>query len=87
MQVYTSENHFTALYVNGDDKEAIGSQDTTDIDVIILMFPNLSFSGEISTCLQCEPVVYGKICQLTYTLVFKVDNRWCCNGTTQFSFL
>ena len=61
--------------MNGDDKEAIGSQDTTDIDVIIFMFPNLSFSGEISTCLQCEPVVHGKMCQLTYTLVFKVDNR------------
>ena len=61
--------------MNGNDKEAIGSKDTTDIYVIILMFPNLSFSGEISTCLQCEPVVYGKMCQLTYTLVFKVDNR------------
>ena len=73
--------------MNGDDKEAIESQDTMDIDVIIIMFPNLPFSGEISTCLQCEPVVYGKICQLTYTLVHKVDNRWCCNGTTKFSFL
>ena len=47
--------------MNGDDKEAIGSQDTTDIDVIILMFPNLSFSGEISACLQYEPVVFGKV--------------------------
>ena len=35
---------FTALYVNGDDKEDIGSEDTMDIDVIILMFPNLPFS-------------------------------------------
>ena len=34
----------TASYVNGDDEGDIGSEDTMDIDVIILMFPNLPFS-------------------------------------------
>ena len=33
--------------MNGDDKEDIGSQDTMDINVIILMFPNPTFSALI----------------------------------------
>ena len=40
----------TALYVNGDDEEDIGSQDTIDINVIILTFPNPTFSGNMVTC-------------------------------------
>ena len=64
--------------MNGDVEEAIGSLDTLDIHVIIHIFPNLTFSGNMVTCLQCEPVAYGKVAiniTLTYTVVFKIDNR------------
>ena len=40
----------TVSYVNEDDEEDIGSQDTMDINVIILMFPNPTFSGNMVTC-------------------------------------
>ena len=36
--------------MNEDDEEDIGSQDTMDINVIILMFPNPTFSGNMVTC-------------------------------------
>ena len=36
--------------MNGDDKEDIGSQNAMDINVIILMFPNPTFSGNMVTC-------------------------------------
>ena len=41
---------FLSQYVNGDDEEDIGSQDIMDISVIILMFPNPTFSGNMVTC-------------------------------------
>ena len=44
----------TALCVNGDDEEDIGSQDTMDINVIILMFPNPTFSWNMVTCKACS---------------------------------
>ena len=43
------QKSLTALYVNRDDEEDIGSQDTMDINVIILMFPNPTFSGNMVT--------------------------------------
>ena len=35
--------------MNRDDEEDIGSQDTMDINVIILIFPNPTFSGNMVT--------------------------------------
>ena len=51
----------TALYVNGDDQEYIGSQDTMDINVIILMFPNPTFSGNMVTSKACSQWATGKV--------------------------
>ena len=63
--------------MNGDDEEDIGSQDTMDINVIILMFPNPTFSGNMVTQKACSQWATGKVA----TVVYKVDDRWCCTST------
>ena len=68
---------FTASYVNGDDEEDIGNEDTMDIDEIILMFPNPTFSGNMVTRKACSQWATGKVA----IVVYKVDGRWCCNST------
>ena len=40
---------------------------TMTIYVIILIFRNLTFSRNMVTCLQCEPVVYGKMAIKKYS--------------------
>ena len=35
--------------MNGDDEEDLGSQDSMDINVIILMFPKLPYPGNMVT--------------------------------------
>ena len=67
----------TASYVIGDDEEDIGSEDTMDIDVIILMFPNPTFSGNMVPRKACSQWATGKVA----TVVYKVAHRWCCNST------
>ena len=42
--------------MNGDDEGDIGSEDTMDIDVIILMFPNLPFSENVVNPTACSHV-------------------------------
>ena len=42
--------------MNGDDEGDIGSDDTMDIDVIILMFPNLPFSENVVNPTACSHV-------------------------------
>ena len=56
----------TASYVNGDDEGDIGSDDTMDIDVIILMFPNLQFSKNMVNPTACSQVGCVKIAINTY---------------------
>ena len=63
--------------MNGDDEEDIGSQDTMDINVIILMFPNPTFSGNMVTHKACSQWATGKVA----TEVYRVAHRWCCNST------
>ena len=62
--------------MNEDDKEDIGSQDTIDINVIIFMFPNPTFSGNMVTCKARSQWATGKVA----IVVYKVDGRWCCNS-------
>ena len=42
--------------MNEDDEEDIESKDTMDIDVIILMFPNLPFSENVVNPTACSHV-------------------------------
>ena len=42
--------------MHGDDEGDIGSEDTMDIDVIILMFPNLPFSENVVNPTACSHV-------------------------------
>ena len=42
--------------MNGDDEEDIGTEDTMDIDVIILMCPNLPFSENVVNPTACSHV-------------------------------
>ena len=52
--------------MNGDDEEDIGTEDTMDIDVIILMFPNLQFSKNMVNPTACSQVGCVKIAINTY---------------------
>ena len=52
--------------MNGDDEEDIGTEDTMDIDVIILMFPNLQFSKNMVNPMACSQVGCVKIAINTY---------------------
>ena len=52
--------------MNGDDEEDIGTEDTIDIDVIILMFPNLQFSKNMVNPTACSQVGCVKIAINTY---------------------
>ena len=52
--------------MNGDDEEDIGTEDTMDIDVIILMFPNLQFSKNMVKPTTCSQVGCVKIAINTY---------------------
>ena len=62
--------------MNGDDQEDIESQDTMDINVIILMFSNPTFSGNMVTRKACSQWATGKVATVDY----KVADRWCCNS-------
>ena len=52
--------------MNEDDEEDIESKDTMDIDVIILMFPNLQFSKNMVNPTACSQVGCVKIAINTY---------------------